>query len=469
MRRLSPPVFLVAVALVSPLAPAAAETTPDPESAKTIRALYSEALAHGQAYENLRTLVSKYPGRLSGSEVLDHAVAWAQETMAGVKPDRVFLQDVTVPHWERGAPESVYLLDASGVTTLSSCALGGSGATPEGGLLAEVVEVHSLDELTLLGRAKLEGKIVFFNRPMDPTLANPGPAYGGAGDQRVRGPAAAAKLGAAGALVRSLTHSDDDVPHTGVTIFPADVTRIPAAALSAVAADQLSAALAAAHHDGRSLRVGLKINARWLPDAPSHNVVGEIRGSAFPNEIIVVGGHLDSWDITPGAHDDGAGIVQSIEAVRLLQAVGIKPRHTLRCVAFVNEENGTAGGKAYARLAQANGEKHLLALETDAGGFQPNGFTIEGGNGEIAAHAARWLPLLKPYGIYEIRNGGGGSDVEPLASLGAAVGELQNGSQRYFDLHHTREDTIDKVNPRELHLGAAALAALIYLADTQGL
>jgi hypothetical protein len=214
----------------------------------------------------------------------------------------------------------------------------------------------------------------------------------------------------------------------------------------------------------------MKIQSQWFPNAPSHNVVGEIRGSEFPNEVLVVGGHLDSWDIAPGAHDDGAGIVQSIEVLRLFRAVGIQPRHTLRCVLFVNEENGGAGAHTYAAFAKSSGEKHIFGLESDSGGFQPVAFRIASPDARVLERMQqRWLPLLKPYAIYDFRQGDAGYDVTPLYDLGATVSEIATDSQRYFEIHHTRNDSFDKINARELHLGAAAMAALVYLVDSQGL
>jgi hypothetical protein len=454
-------VFAATLLLAAPLAAPAA-----PSDAATVRAIYSEALTHGGAFDHLRTLVTETPGRLAGSPSLERAVNWGEQTLTALQLDRVYRQAVMVPHWERGPKESVTLLPAAGVkgeeVTLAAVALGGS---VPGDVTAEVLEVKSLQELTQLGREKIAGRIIFFNRPMDPTGINPGAAYGGAGDQRNRGPGIAATFGAVAALSRSLTHAHDDIPHTGATGYVPGAPKIPAAALSTLAADRLSAALAASPH----ARVHLTINSQWFADAPSHNVVGEIRGTEFPDQILVVGGHLDSWDIAPGAHDDGAGIVQSIEVLRLFRALGLKPRHTLRCVLFVNEENGTRGALAYAAAAKTAAEKHLFAVESDNGGFQPNGFSLGNAAGDAAGRAARWLPLLQPYGIFQFRAGGGGSDVDPLLALGATVGELTPDSQRYFDIHHTVEDSLDKVNPRELELGAAALASLIWLVDTQGL
>lgn len=427
--------------------------------------LYEVELTTSPAYEQLRELVAKFPGRLSGSRKLEDATLWAQALLEKQGADRTELQPVMVPHWERGAKESVRFFPGSldGVApVLSAVALGGSVPTPAGGLTAPVVELHSLAELKT---ADVKGRIVFFNRPMNPLNINPGLSYGEAGDQRNRGPAEAARFGAVGVLVRSLTQAHDDVPHTGATTYLPDVPRLPAAALSTVAADRLSAALKA----NASLRVSMEIHSRWFEDSPSHNVIGEIRGSEHPEQIILVGGHLDCWDIAPGAHDDGAGIIQSIEVLRLLKAAGYAPKHTIRCVCFVNEENGTRGAKEYARVVAQKHEVHLLALETDNGGFEARGFQLGNPAGNAAAHARRWAGLLAYYGILVFRDGKGGSDVEPLLAEGSAVGELLPESQRYFDIHHTVEDSIDKVNPRELQLGAAAMASLVYLVDQHGL
>lgn len=466
MRRLLLAALLGSTALCAQPAPSTApEPALSPDEAMLQR-IFAESLARGTAYENLRVLTTAHPGRLAGSKALEGAVVWGQKTLAALGVDRVFTQDVMVPHWERGAPESVRLLPSSGpATRLAALALGNSVATPAGGVTAEVIEVKSLAEVEALGREKIAGKIVFFNRPMDPAVVLPGRAYGLAGDQRGRGPITAAKFGAVAALTRSLTHAKDDFPHTGGTTFLPDGPNIPACALSTVAADRLSAALAA----DPKLRVSMVTNTSHHPDALSHNVIGEIRGSEFPDQIIVVGGHLDSWDIAPGAHDDGAGIVQSIEVLRIFKALGLKPRHTLRAVLYTNEENGLRGGTAYADLARKAGEKHLLALESDTGGFQPRGFELASTQFDAVARASRWSKLFEPYGLIKFQPGRGGADVAPLHVLGATTGQILPDSQRYFDIHHTTADSLDQVNPRELHLGAGALAALIWLIDTQGL
>ena len=461
------PLFAATLLLAGPVFaqnPAPADAAPTREEA-TLRAIYTEALAHGQAYANLRTLVTDTPGRLAGSKSLERAVVATEHMLTALGLDRVYKQDVMVPHWERGPQESVTLLDGARTFPLSAVALGGSAPSPAAGVTAEVIELQSLDDLKKLGRGQLAGKIVFFNRPMNPAFISTGRAYGEAGDQRNRGPGLAAQYGAVAALSRSLTLALDDVPHTGATTYLPDQPKIPAAALSTLAADRLSAALAA----NPRLRVSLTINSQWFPDAPSHNIIGEIRGTEFPREIILVGGHLDSWDIAPGAHDNGAGCMQSIEVLRLFRALGLKPRHTLRCVLFTNEENGTRGSAAYADAAAQSHEKHVLAVESDNGGFQPRGFNLGSTQGAAHERAARWRPLFEPYGISSFVKGPGGTDVNPLMVQGSTVAGLSPDSQRYFDYHHTAIDSLDKVNPRELHLGAAALASLVWLVDTQGL
>ena len=432
----------------------------DEADAAMLRRIYDAALTDSPAYRRLDELVAKHPGRISGSRNLEGAVQWARAQLEQQGVDRTELQPVMVPHWERGAPESVSIVGDN--LALAALALGGSGPTPAEGLTAPVIELHSLDALAT---ADVKGRIVFFNRPMSSREISPAAAYGAAGDQRNKGPAAAARFGALGVLTRSLTQRLDDVPHTGNTSFPEGTPRLPAAALSTLAAERLSAALKA----NPQLQVRLIVNAQLHPPAPSHNVIGEIRGSEFPDRIIVVGGHLDSWDVTPGAHDDGAGVVQSMEVLRLLRAVGYQPRHTLRCVLFTAEENGGAGGKEYARAAADRQETHVFALESDTGGFQPQ--EIELGNlaGNAHVRAARWTALLAPYDIVRFVPGKGGADVGYLLAQKATVGQIVPRSQRYFDVHHTAIDTIDKVNPRELELGAAAMAAMVYLVDQNGL
>ncbi|MDB6169512.1 MAG: peptidase [Verrucomicrobia bacterium] len=461
------PLFCVsfAVSLTAALAQPPPVSDRDQAAETMVNRFFVEALTHGQAYENLRVLTGKFPGRLSGSQSLQGAVNWGQEVLQRDGADRVFTQEVSVSHWERGAPASITLISKGTRRDLAGLALGSSPSTPFGGIRAGVIEVGSLGDVERLGRAAIAGRIVFFNRAMKAEFPRTMDAYADAGDQRNRGPGVAAKYGAVAALTRSLTLAQDDVPHTGSTTYLPEVHPIPAAALGVLSADALSSALAA----DPQAQVALKIHTKTFRPAASQNVIGEIRGREFPDQIILVGGHLDSWDVTPGAHDDGAGIVQAIEVLRLFRALGVKPRHTLRCVLFTNEENGLAGATRYGELARAGPGRHLFAVETDNGGYAPSGFNLGSTQGTAHLRAERWRPLFEPWGIWRFVRGAGGADVNPLLLQGVTVAGLTPDSQRYFDYHHTPLDSIDKVNPRELHLGAAAIASLVWLVDTQGL
>ena len=454
-------------------APAAAVATkpvgavrPDRTDSLALRRLFDEALLRGESYENLRYLTGTIGPRLSGSPQAQQAVEWGQATMEKAGFDRVYLQAVMVPHWVRGGKERGEIVGNKGKEVkVPVCALGGSVGTG-GKLKAGVVEVRSFDELRALPEAAVKGKFVFFNRPFEDALIEPGQAYGRAGDQRRSGAIEAARRGAVGALVRSLTSAHDDYPHTGSMSYDAAVPKVPGAALSTNAADQLSLLLKA----NPDLQFELEMECTTLPDEKSFNVVGEIKGSKFPNEIITVGGHLDSWDLAQGAHDDGTGCVQSMEALRLLRAAGFKPERTIRAVLFMNEENGARGGSEYARLAQQNKETHVAAIESDGGGFTPRGFTLDADPATMAK-ITRWAPLFQPYHAADLLPGHSGTDIEPLQAAvhpKALIG-YKCDSQRYFDIHHTAADTFDKVNRRELELGGASMAGLIYLLSKYGL
>lgn len=429
-----------------------------------IRKIYDEALSNGQGYEWLRYLCKQIGPRLSGSIGAQKAVTWTQQVMEQQQFDRVFLQDVKVPHWVRGTKEEAYIKVGKQKTKVPTAALGGSVATAPKGVEAEVIEVKSFQELRALGKEKVKGKIVFFNRPMDPTKLNTFEAYGGAVEQRANGATEAANLGAVGAIVRSVTTSLDDFPHTGSMRYGTGVPLIPTAGISTNAANLLSQKL----KENPNLTFYFRQNCETLPDADSHNVVGELKGSENPDEIIVVGGHLDSWDLAEGAHDDGAGCIQSIEVLRILKALGYKPKRTIRAVMFMNEENGLRGGVKYADLAKQNKENHIAAIESDNGGFTPRGFGIVGKPAQ-RAKALQWKDLLTPYGLHEIGPGGGGADIGPLAQTGTVLFGFKPDSQRYFDVHHASNDNFENVNKRELDLGAASMAAMIYLLDKYGI
>lgn len=429
-----------------------------------IRSIYDHALTRSKCYENLEYLSNTIGPRLSGSAQAERAVIYSKKLMEEYGFDRVFLQEVMVPHWVRGAKEEAYFISANKKETVQICALGGSVATPAKGIKAPVIEVKSQEELEKLGKEAVAGKIVFFNRPMDPRHIETFNAYSTAVDQRSRGAIWAAKMGAVGVIVRSMTLSIHRAPHTGSMRYEDGVTKIPAAAISTYDADLLSAQL----KKRTVTEFWFKQSCQTLPDVLSYNVIGEIKGSEFPDEIIVVGGHLDSWDLGTGAHDDGAGCVQSVEVLRTFKELGIKPKHTLRAVLFMNEENGVKGGLKYAELAKENGEKHLAAIETDAGGFTPRGFSIEAEQ-KVVSKIRGWRSLLEPYGLGDIRAGWSGVDISPLKPQGPALIGFMPDSQRYFDVHHAATDTFDAVNKRELELGAASMAALVYLIDTYGL
>ena len=430
----------------------------------TIRKIYNEALSNGKSYEWLRHLTKQIGPRLSGSAGAQKAVDWTKQVMEQQGFDRVFLQDVMVPHWVRGAKEEAFIRTGKKKTIVPIAALGGSVATAPKGIEAQVIEVKSFPELRALGAEKVKGKIVFYNRPMDPTKINTFEAYGGAVDQRANGATEAAKLGAVGAIVRSMTNLHDDNPHVGGMRYGTGVALIPTAAISTNGADLLSKSL----QENPALTFYFKQNCETLPDAKSYNVVGEIKGSEKPDEIIVVGGHLDSWDLAEGAHDDGAGCVQSMEVLRIMKTLGIKPKRTIRAVMFMNEENGLRGGVQYADLAKKNNEKHIAAVESDNGGFTPRGFGIVG-KPEQREKIIAWKPLLAPYGLTEIGPGSGGADIGPLAQSGTVLLGFKPDSQRYFDYHHTTIDRFEAVSQRELELGAASMAAVVYLLDMYGL
>lgn len=434
------------------------------EDSVIIRKIYNETLTNGQGYEWLRYLCKQVGPRLSGSEGAKKAVVYTQQLMQQQGFDRVFLQDVKVPHWVRGKKEEAYIHVGKQKINVPIAALGGSIATPMKGVEAEVIEVKSFQQLRELGKEKVKGKIVFFNRPMDPTKLNTFEAYGSAVEQRANGASEAGNLGAVGAIVRSVSTVQDDFPHTGSMRYATGAPLIPTAAISTNAANLLSNKL----KENPTLTFYFRQNCETLPDADSHNVVGEIKGSEFPDEIIVVGGHLDSWDLAEGAHDDGAGCVQSIEVLRVLKAIGYKPKRTIRAVMFMNEENGLRGGVKYADLAKQNNEKHIAAVESDNGGFTPKGFGVVG-RPEQKAKIQTWKELLAPYSLHEIGPGGGGADIGPLAQSGTVLFGYKPDSQRYFDVHHAPNDNFENVNKRELDLGSASMAAIIYLLDKYGI
>jgi hypothetical protein len=434
---------------------------------KVISDIYTNSLTNGQSYKWLDYLSNNIGSRLSGSLGAEKAVAWTKEELETLGLDKVWLQPVMVPKWVRGVPEFAYIETSPGSTIkVNICALGGSISTPSTGLKAKIIEVSGVDELEKLGKDKIEGKIVFFNRPMDASLINTFESYGGCVNQRYSGAMEASKFGAIGVIVRSMNLRIDDLPHTGSMTYgdiPPD-DRIPSAAISTKHADLLSGMVKL----DNNIQFYFKQNSKQLDDVLSHNVIGEITGSEYPDEYIVVGGHLDSWDLGDGAHDDGAGCTQSMEVLRLLKLSGIKPKRSIRVVLFMNEENGLRGGNKYAEIAAQKNENHIFALESDAGGFTPRGFYFDCDQSNFE-QILSWKSLFKPYLIHFFELGGSGADIGPLKNETNVLSGLKPDSQRYFDYHHAPNDTFDAVNKRELELGAATMTSLIYLIDKYGI
>ena len=429
-----------------------------------IRNMANEILTQGTAYKNLEFICKKIGPRLSGSANAAKAIQATTAMLKEVGADTVYLQPCMVPHWVRGAKEIAYaVLPGNKKYPLNVCAIGNTVVTKPGGVLAEVVEVKSMEALEALGYA-VKGKIVFFNIKMNPVYIETFRAYGEAGVGRRIGPAQAAKYGAVGVIVRSLASNIDDFPHTGTTQYNDSFPKIGAVAISTKDAEWLSDAL----QKNSRLKVFYKTNCKMLPEVQSYNVIGEITGTEKPWEIITVGGHLDSWDLGEGAQDDGAGCVQSIEIIRIFKKLGIKPKRTLRAVMFMNEENGLRGGLAYAKHAENYKERIIFALESDAGGFTPRGF-FTNAKGETLNKIESWLPLFKPYGVYYLAESDGGADIGPLGKLGTVLAGLSPDSQRYFDLHHAANDVFEMVSKRELELGAINMAALVWLVSEYGL
>ncbi len=424
--------------------------------------LHQKGLRELGAYATLEKLVSVGP-RLTGSAQADAAVRLMAEHMKQLGLDHVRMEPTVVGHWVRGSREEGRILSrTAGTIPVKVRAIGNSIATPAGGITAGLIEVRSVAELEKVGD-KARGRIVFFNGALDPTLLDTFPAYGGAAQQRSGGAVAAARAGAVAAVVRSLTLPINDDPHTGTMSYDPAVPKIPAVTITTAAAERLSALLRAEP----DARFSFTTTCQTLPPVTSHNVMGELRGSTTPDEVIVVGGHIDSWDLSEGAHDDGAGCAQSIEALRLIRGLGLNPKRTIRAVLFMDEENGGTGGRDYARSDARKSERHIAAIESDRGGFLPLGMGV-GATGEALARIQAWEPLFRRMGLQWIRPGGGGVDIAPLGASGTMLMGLVPDSQRYFDVHHSGTDTLDKVHPRELQLGANIMALMAYLLSEEG-
>ena len=432
-----------------------------------ISKIYDYTLNNAKSYEWLDFLCNQIGGRLPGTLNAERAVQWGKNELNKLGLDRVYLQKVMVPKWVRGSFEYASIITAPGMSiNVPVCALGGSIPTPSYGLRAQVVEVKSFDELESLGKEKIKGKFVFFNKAMPKNFIDTFSAYKNTVDIRHQGARKAAKLGAVGVIVRSINLRLDDYPHTGNMSY-GDIPnnmRVPAAAISTNGAQLLSSMLSL----NDDLYFYLKQDCKNYPEVLSHNIIGEIKGSKFPKDIIVIGGHLDSWDLGDGAHNDGAGIVQSMEVLNIFKQLNYSPKRTIRVVLFTGQKNGLRGGKKYAKIAKQNNEKHLFVLESDVGGFSPRGFSFEADNYQFK-NINNWQNYFKPYQTDSFSLIKKESTISPLRGKNTVLSYLKTDSQRYFDYHNAATDVFQAVNKRELELGAASIASLIYLVDQYGL
>lgn len=426
--------------------------------------IVKEALSSNTGYEHLKYLCKNIGNRLAGTIQSEYAVEWMNNVLKELSLDSIYLQECKVRNWVRGEKEHCYLSSKIfGKRELNSSALGTSIGTGKDGIKAGIIEVKSFEELRSLSRKNVEGKIVFFNNPAKQEFFNTFNAYGDAVGPRVFGAVEGAKLGAIGVIVRSVTLANYDYPHTGVMRYVDSLKKIPAIAISTNDADLLSQYLKL----DKSLEVYIRTTCDEFEEKTSYNVIGEIKGSKNPDEIIVVGGHLDSWDIGEGAHDDGAGIIHAYDVLRIFKALNYKPIHTIRFVAFMDEELSQRGGRKYAEIVTGKNEKHIAAIESDAGGSIPEGFIMDATDNQYNKISS-FRDLLIPYGIYYFIRGGSAVDISFLKDLGfPRIGLLCN-SQRYFDYHHSGYDLFENVHPRELKIGGAVLTALVYLIDKNG-
>jgi len=433
-----------------------------------VKKISDEILFNGKAYSNLYTLCKTVGQRLSGSAGMYKGETWGLKTLKEAGAEKVYLQECMVPHWVRGKKEIAEFRTKkrSADPSFNILAIGNSVGTGEKGVLAPVIEVKNFDELNMR-KDEVKGKIVFFNYPFNKTLLRG--AYGDAVRYRGGGASAAAKYGALAVIVRSVTAAYDENPHTGALRYNDSFPKIPAVAISTMGADALSKYLKGSYQNDNFF---IQTNCQMLPDTIGHNVIGEITGTELPDEIITIGGHLDSWDPAEGASDDGTGLVQSIEIIRAFAAIGYKPRHTIRIVLFANEENGGKGAEKYAEEAKAKKEKHIMAMESDGGAEYPRGF-ICGMTKDQFAKVDSWKKYFEPFDAAKFSFGegaGGGADIGPLQRVFKTPQfGLNTTGQRYFDMHHSAIDVFEKVNAQELHLCAVVMSAMVYLVDKYGL
>ncbi|MFV0605932.1 MAG: M20/M25/M40 family metallo-hydrolase [Niabella sp.] len=436
------------------------------DDAVFIKKIADEIFTHSKAYDNLRVLTKTIGPRLAGSPQMYKAEEWGYKLLQATGSDTTYKQACMVPRWVRGGQDkATAILPGNKKRILDIVALGNSFGTGKIPLAARVVLINNFDEMEAK-KDNIKGHIVFYNYKFNPRFVETFYAYGDAVKYRgSQGTAMASQYGAVATIVRSMSHETGNNPHTGSTWYKDGYKKNPAVAIGLQDADWLAQQL----EQGVAVKIQLSTHGYFLPDVEGHNIIGELKGTKFPDEYITVGGHLDSWDNCEGAHDDGAGITQTIEILRTFKALKYQPKRTIRFVLFANEENGSRGGKKYAEEAEAKKEKHIFALESDAGGFTPRGFHFDV-DSSVFNKINQWAVLLAPYsGGHFVNDGEGGVDIGYLKKLGTHLSGLAPDSQRYFDIHHSRADTFESVNKRELELGAINMAALIYLVDKYGL
>lgn len=456
-------ILLVSLVLFLALSCAYQKTNNLPDE-QVIQKIFESAQQSDISYNNLKYLTTHFQKRLACYPQATKAAKWTKEIMDNMNLNKSYLQEISVMNWERGNIEEGKIIVNNEEIKVNVCALGRGISTPLEGLKAKVIEVNGLEDLTRFSSEEIKGKIVFFNKAMNPALKNTFQAYGEAAGQRFMGPILAAQYGAVGTVIRSLTTSIDTFPHTGTTRKAADNETIPAICIATKHANLLSEKL----KDNPNLEFYFKTNCKNKPDTTSYNAIGEITGSKYPNEYIVVGGHLDSWDNSGGAHDDGGGCMQAIEVLRIFKEIGYIPKRSIRAIMYMDEEISQGGGRDYAKQARNNNEKHIFAIESDRGVTQPVGFTFDV-KPEVLEKIKSWNDLFTPYDIEVFKQGGGGVDIGPLKELGTPLSGLLTDPTHYFDWHHSGNDTFDHINREEMQQGAAAMAALIYLIDKYGL
>lgn len=432
------------------------------QSEQMLEKIYKQALNHGQAYAQLEYLTKQIGNRIAGSEKADQAVRWSYGLMKELSFDTVYLQDVDLRRWDRGDKEVARIVGGQGLLTV--LALGGSVATPAEGIEAGVIEIKELSDLDALDKNTVKGKIVFLNKPWNESLIETGVAYGQNSSARSRGPVKAASMGAVAYLFRSLTSSIHDYAHTGGTRYNGEVDSIPAMSISPVGANRVSAAL----KENPELKLYLKQNSGWKEQVATHNVIAEWRGTKTPDRIITIGGHIDSWDVGEGAHDNGTGTLGTLDAIRTLMKLGYKPQNTIRLIFYMNEENGLHGAIKYGETAKNNNENIIAAIESDAGGFAPRGFDIKGSDYAITHIVENWKPLFEhKYWVSRFLKGSPGVDSGVWGSKfpNAIMFNFRPDPHRYFDLHHSHKDVFEAVDKRELQSGVGAISSLLYLLD----